>query len=136
MIDLKALEKAVGDLEEAQVLEMLDEFVASKPSEADGQKVIEACRQGMTKVGDLFASGEYFLGDLIFAGELLSGAVKKLKPVIGGGSSEAVGTMVLGTVKGDCMTSQEYLQEPGRSGRFPGLRHRHRRPDQPVRGKG
>jgi dimethylamine corrinoid protein len=101
MVDLKALEKAVGELEEARVMTILDNFVASSPSEEEGQKVIEACRQGMTKVGDLFETGEYFLGDLVFAGELLTVAVDKLKPVIGGGGSSSVGTMVLGTVKGD-----------------------------------
>jgi dimethylamine corrinoid protein len=101
MVDLQALEKAVGDLEEGQVMKILDEFVASSPSEEEGQEVIETCRQGMTKVGDLFETGEYFLGDLIFAGELLTGAVNKLKPIIGGGGSSSAGTIVLGTVKGD-----------------------------------
>jgi len=101
MADLKAIKTAVGELEEEQVLEMLNDFVATNPSEAEAQEVVAACQQGMAQVGELFESGEYFVGDLIFAGELLTEALDVLKPVIGAGSSEQKGTIVLGTVHGD-----------------------------------
>ncbi|HCX65735.1 MAG TPA: cobalamin-binding protein [Eubacteriaceae bacterium] len=101
MADLKAIKTAVGELEEEQVLEMLNDFVATNPSEEEAQKVVAACQEGMAQVGELFESGEYFVGDLIFAGELLTEALDVLKPVIGAGSSEQKGTIVLGTVHGD-----------------------------------
>ncbi len=101
MMDLNALTRAVGDLEEGEVLDMLNAFVATSPSEAEAQTVVAACQQGMALVGDLFDKGEYFVGDLIFAGELLTSAIDVLKPVIGGGSAVKVGTIVLGTVEGD-----------------------------------
>ncbi|AKL96691.1 dimethylamine corrinoid protein MtbC [Clostridium aceticum] len=100
-MDLNVLTQAVGELDEDQVLEMLNEFVGTNPSEEDAQKVVNACQQGMAVVGDLFDKGEYFVGDLIFAGELLTSAIETLKPVIGSGSTEKVGTIVLGTVEGD-----------------------------------
>ncbi|AOY74772.1 cobalamin B12-binding domain-containing protein [Clostridium formicaceticum] len=100
-MDLSVLTQAVGDLDEDQVLEMLNEFVETNPSEEDAQKVVNACQQGMAIVGDLFDKGEYFVGDLIFAGELLTSAIETLKPVIGSGSTEKVGKIVLGTVEGD-----------------------------------
>jgi methanogenic corrinoid protein MtbC1 len=40
------------------------------------------------------------VGDLIFAGELLSNSIDKLKPFLGGGTSTR-GIIVLGTVEGD-----------------------------------
>ncbi|HHV64322.1 MAG TPA: cobalamin-binding protein [Peptococcaceae bacterium] len=101
MIDLKVLTEAVEGLEEDKVLELLNEFVNSNPSEREAQDVVSACQQGMAKVGELFESGEYFIGDLIFAGELLTQALDILKPVIGSGSSVKVGKIVLGTVEGD-----------------------------------
>ncbi|AOY74770.1 cobalamin B12-binding domain-containing protein [Clostridium formicaceticum] len=100
-MDLSVLTQAVGDLDEDQVLEMLNEFVETNPSEEDAQKVVNACQRGMAIVGDLFDKGEYFVGDLIFAGELLTSAIETLKPVIGSGSTEKVGKIVLGTVEGD-----------------------------------
>jgi dimethylamine corrinoid protein len=101
MLDLNVLKQAVGDLEEDVVLEMLNEFVETNPSEEDAQRVVSACQQGMAVVGDLFDRGEYFVGDLIFAGEVLSSAIDVLKPVMGSGDTEKVGTIVLGTVEGD-----------------------------------
>ncbi|QSX08474.1 cobalamin-dependent protein [Alkalibacter rhizosphaerae] len=101
MIDLKKVTELVGNLEEEELLEMLNDFVASSPSEEDAQKVVTACQEGMAKVGDLFESGEYFVGDLIFAGELLSESIDVLKPVIGSGTSTKIGKMIVGTVHGD-----------------------------------
>ena len=55
----------------------------------------------MIAVGELFDSDDYYVADLIFAGELMSKAVEILKPVIYTGKAEIKGTIVLGTVKGD-----------------------------------
>jgi methanogenic corrinoid protein MtbC1 len=101
MADLKKITELIGNLEEEEVLDILNEFVASNPSEEDAQKVVSACQEGMAVVGELFESGEYFVGDLIFAGELLSEAIDALKPVIGSGSSAKIGKIVIGTVHGD-----------------------------------
>lgn len=100
-MDLKLLKEAVGDLDEDKVMELLDEFVAGNPSEEEAQAAVVACQEGMGIVGDLFEEGEYFVGDLIFAGELLTEAINKLKPVIGNAEADKVGTIVLGTVHGD-----------------------------------
>jgi len=101
MIDLKVLTDAVGDLDEDKLMGMLNDFVASKPTEEEAQSVVAACQQGMAKVGELFESGEYFVGDLIFAGELLTQSIDILKPVIGSDNSAKVGKIVMGTVEGD-----------------------------------
>lgn len=101
MLDYKALTLAVGELDEEEVISKLEAFVATNPSEEEAQKAVGACQAGMAQVGDLFEQGEYFVGDLIFAGELLTNAINVLKPVLGGESTATVGTIVLGTVSGD-----------------------------------
>jgi methanogenic corrinoid protein MtbC1 len=101
MLDLKVLTQALGDLEEDQVMDLLKEFAATNPSEAEALEAVAACQAGMAIVGDLFENGEYFVGDLIFAGELLTEAINVLKPALGGGASVVVGTILLGTVHGD-----------------------------------
>ena len=101
MLDLKVLTQAVGDLEEEDVMDLLNDFVATNPSEAEAQEAVAACQGGMAIVGDLFEKGEYFVGDLIFAGELLTEAINVLKPVLGSDDSAVAGTIIIGTVHGD-----------------------------------
>jgi methanogenic corrinoid protein MtbC1 len=101
MLDTMKLKEILGALDEDTVNEMLDEFIASNPSEEDAQKVVEACQQGMEIVGANFEKGEYFVGDLIFAGELLTSSIEKLKPLLGSSGGGSRGVVVLGTVEGD-----------------------------------
>ncbi len=101
MVNLKMVTTAVGKLDEDQVMSILTEFMATNPTAEDALKVMNACQQGMSVVGDLFDQGEYFVGDLIFAGELLPKAINTIKPLLQGKSSAKVGKIVLGTVQGD-----------------------------------
>jgi methanogenic corrinoid protein MtbC1 len=100
MVDLASLKQAMGDLDEERVVEILDAFIGSSPNHEEVQAVVEACQQGMEIVGGNYEKGEYFVGDLIFAGELLSNSIEKLSPFLGSGT-DARGTIVLGTVEGD-----------------------------------
>ena len=101
MIDTGILTQLAGELDEDAVNEILDTFIASDPSGDEVQKVVEACQQGMEIVGANFEKGEYFVGDLIFAGELLTGVIEKLKPLMDSDGSVSRGVIVLGTVEGD-----------------------------------
>jgi methanogenic corrinoid protein MtbC1 len=101
MIDTAELKQIVGELDEDSVKKTLDQFLTSNPTGEDARKMVEACQQGMEIVGSKFESGEYFVGDLIFAGELLTSCIEKLNPFLGSGGSETRGTIVLGTVAGD-----------------------------------
>lgn len=101
MLDLQILAKAIGDLDEEKALTMLREFAAGNPTEEEANEALKACQEGMGIVGRLFETGEYFIGDLIFSGRLLTEAVDELKPVIGARNDQAAGKIVLGTVRGD-----------------------------------
>lgn len=102
MIDTAVLKQTLGDLDEAGVKELLEQFLAGNPTAEETQVVVEACQQGMEIVGDNFEAGTYFVGDLMFAAQILTDALEKLKPLMSAGSgSKTVGTLVLGTVAGD-----------------------------------
>ena len=98
MINFEELAAAMGELDEDTVKELL-EAVASA---GEAEKAMEACQKGMDTVGRLFEEGEYFVGDLIYAGELMTDAVEVLKPYLASGESSGSKTkMILCTVKDD-----------------------------------
>ena len=100
MVDFDRLADAMGELEEDEVVEMLEEVMAEGGD--DASKAMEACQKGMEKVGSLFEEGEYFVGDLIYAGELMTQAVEILTPALVGSESSGPKTkMILCTVKDD-----------------------------------
>ncbi len=100
MIDFDALAQAMGDLDEDTVKELLEEVMEDGGSEAG--KAMEACQKGMDTVGKLFEEGEYFVGDLIYAGELMTDAVTIMKDALASGdSSGPKDRMILCTVKDD-----------------------------------
>ena len=100
MSDMTKLKEAMGDLDEDVVVEIIDQVLAD--GGADAQAAVDACSEGMNIVGDRFGAGEYFVSDLIYAGEIMTDAVQKLSPVLAGdentGKSEKI---LLATVKDD-----------------------------------
>jgi methanogenic corrinoid protein MtbC1 len=101
MVNVQLLTQAIGELDESQVIAVLTEFVAATPTAEEALNVLNACQQGMNVVGERYETGEYFVGDLIFAGELLTRAVEMIKPVLQGAGTATIGKIVLGTVQGD-----------------------------------
>jgi len=98
-MDFEKLKVAMGDLEEDVVLEMVNEVMADGGSRA--QEAMSACQEGMNIVGDRFATREYFVSDLIFAGELMSSAMDIIRPALTSAAGDGLGKMILCTVEGD-----------------------------------
>ena len=64
--------------------------------------ITEGLTVGIAQVGKLFASGEYFLPDLIIGADAMKVALDVLEPMLAGDQQrEVVGRIVLGTVEGD-----------------------------------
>jgi 5-methyltetrahydrofolate--homocysteine methyltransferase len=62
----------------------------------------EGLTPGIDRVGELFATGEYFLPDLIIGGDAMKVALAVLEPALAGDQERKVlGRVVLGTVEGD-----------------------------------
>lgn len=57
--------------------------------------------EGMVEVGRLFEEGEYFLADLVLAGETMKAGVSVLEPLLKEQEQDKKGTIILCTVEGD-----------------------------------
>ena len=97
-MDYNQIKAAMQDLDEELLLELVEQATA----EGHVQEALSACQEGMETVGRLFEDGEYFVGDLIFAGEIMVGAMDIMKPALSDSGSESkYGKMILCTVKDD-----------------------------------
>jgi len=63
--------------------------------------VIEGMAKGMEIVGQKYEDGEYFLAELIMAGETMKEGMMVLEPYLKAGDIKSAGKVVIGTVKGD-----------------------------------
>lgn len=98
---LAAMRQAVidGDADQARAL--------ATEALAQGMPPLDAINlgfvPGITWVGEQFGLGELFLPDLVLGGEAMKAAVSVLEPELArrGAQREPLGTVVLGTVRGD-----------------------------------
>ena len=91
--------QAMEDLEEDKALEIVNKLIDEGKSATE---IFSYVRDGMTKVGEKFASKEYFLADLIYSAEIFEEINKILMPLIKGGEAgKPLGKVVIGTVKND-----------------------------------
>jgi len=70
----------------------------------DPVRVLELCREAMDIVGKRFENLEYFLPELVLAGEMLENIGAIAKPLIvekSGGAAKKLGRVLVGTVHGD-----------------------------------
>jgi len=83
-----------------------DAVAFAKEALEQGLDPLECITKGLTKgiqkVGDLFASGEYYLPELIIGADAMKGGLEVLEPaLVGDQKREIVAQVVLGTVEGD-----------------------------------
>ena len=98
-MDRESILNAMADLEEDELLEYMEEALAAGTDAVND--ALDACQEGMKVVGERFEEGEYFVGDLIYAGEILTQAMDIIKPALTGDGSQKFGKMILCTVKND-----------------------------------
>ena len=93
---------AIADMREDEALALARAMLDAGD---DPLRVLELCRMAMETVGKRFQEGEYFLPELILAGEMLEHIGEMAKPLIqAGGGAGAVkkhGRVLIGTVHGD-----------------------------------
>jgi methanogenic corrinoid protein MtbC1 len=96
MADLAML---LADLKEEEAIKVTKEKMERGE---DPMGILEDSRRGMEIVGKRFASGEYFIPDLIYSGEILKEVSAIVKPGLKGGvQSKKLGKFLLATVAGD-----------------------------------
>jgi methanogenic corrinoid protein MtbC1 len=92
----------LAEMEEDEALPLAKKMLLEDGK--DPLRVLELCRIAMDKVGQLFEEGEYFLPELVLAGEMLDEIGAVAKPLIKeqeGGETKKHGKVLIGTVHGD-----------------------------------
>lgn len=88
-------------LDMADVEELKKAVNGHLASGVDPLDIVDVLRQTLEAVGDKYEGGEFFLSELIMAGYLASEVAALLKPHLLKTQRTTLGTVVMGTVKGD-----------------------------------
>lgn len=90
---------AIAEMDDEEAVRLSKEMLAQG---ADPMEILSDCRTAMEVVGKRFESGEYFISELILAGEILKSISAEVKPLLKQeGAANKAGKVLLGTVKGD-----------------------------------
>ncbi len=93
------LVEAIADLKEEEALKIVKDRLNGGE---DPLKILEEARKGLEIVGNRFATGEYFIPDLIYSGEIMKQITEMVKPLISQTTeAKKLGKIVIGTVAGD-----------------------------------
>ncbi len=94
------LVQAMADMKEDEALQIVDDLLAQGE---DPQKILDLSSEAMQVVGQRYQEGTYFLPELIMSGEMLRKIGEVLKPKLAAKQDQQkkLGTVVLGTVRGD-----------------------------------
>lgn len=68
---------------------------------AKPEDLLQACDEGMRRVGDKFGRGQAFVPELLMAAKAMKAVMAHLKPFFSSGQVKSKGVFVLGTVAGD-----------------------------------
>ena len=99
MAEFGPLTQAVIDGNGKKVIELVNKALGEN---ATPQSILtEHLIPGMIEVGKLMAEGEYFIPEVLKSAKSMNGALEILQPLLGGGSKESAGCVVMGTVDGD-----------------------------------
>ena len=91
---------AITDLNEEEAVAIADRLLDAGVSPSE---ILDDCRAAMDVIGKQFESGESFIPELIFSGDILAQIARRVKPRMqaAGETQERLGTVIIGTVQGD-----------------------------------
>ncbi len=94
------LVEAMANMREQEALKLVDDMLARGE---DPNTILDLSSEAMQLVGERYQEGTYFLPELIMSGEMLKKIGEILKPLLAAQqtSTAKLGTVVLGTVRGD-----------------------------------
>jgi 5-methyltetrahydrofolate--homocysteine methyltransferase len=95
----KDLVKTLADLEEKEALKIVEDRLGAGE---DPLKILDDARRAVELVGKRFSDGEYFIPDLVYAGEVLKAITDMVKPKLTKAAEvKRLGKVIVGTVAGD-----------------------------------
>jgi len=95
--NLGGLKQALVELEPTKLDELVKEALSSG---LEPMKILDALRSGTEEIGQRFEKGEYFVSELVMAGELMKNVLSVLKRHLKA-ETGSEGKIVLGTIIGD-----------------------------------
>lgn len=99
MAILEQITSAVVECDEETTPKLVEQALAEG---IEPVKILqEGLLTGMTRVGELFRDGEYFVPEMLIAAEAMKAAMVILKPRLVSDGVKPEGTAVVGTVQGD-----------------------------------
>jgi len=94
-----ALIDAIAEMEDERAISLAHEMIEGGTSPLE---ILDSCKAGMAIVGERFEKGEYFVPELILAGEMLKQISEIVKPHLSAqNDAPKLGKVLLGTVTGD-----------------------------------
>ena len=92
--------EAIADMNEQEALKLAQSMLDSGE---DPQTILDAGSEAMSRIGDRYDAGEYYLPELILAGDMMRQLGEIVKPKLRAGAvqSKPLGKVVIGTVAGD-----------------------------------
>lgn len=93
------LQEAIINGSKPQAITLTKALLAEKVSP---QAILnEGLIEGMSEVGDRFKCGDYFVPEMLIAARAMQSSMDLLRPVLVEAGVQPIGTIVLGTVRGD-----------------------------------
>lgn len=93
---IRNLRDGIVRLEEPRVRTLLDDALSRK---IEISRIVEAVRDALTEVGELYEEKKYFLSDLILAAGISEYVFERITPLLSG-KPAVKGKVILGTVQG------------------------------------
>ena len=98
----ESLIHALVEMQEEEALQKARQLLEEG---TDPMNILKACSEAMETVGKRFEANEYFLPQLMLAGEMVTQISEMIKPDMKGeaesAGSDSLGKVLMGTVKGD-----------------------------------
>ena len=100
MAEQQSLSDALAALKEEEVKALVKAKIAAGESPT---AIMGECQDGLATVGQRFETGQYFISELMYAGEIMKVIMVDLEPLLRDlpETKGTAGTVVIGTVRGD-----------------------------------
>ncbi len=94
-----SLIESLAQLNEKEVLKIVEDRIRKNEDPAG---ILKEIREGMDAVGQKYEGGDFYLGELVYAGEILKQVTSLIRPKLAQSSAtKSAGTVVMGSVAGD-----------------------------------
>ena len=97
---LEQLKSSLLDLDMDATIEKVNSIINGENT-VTVQEAVDAITEALQVVGKRFQDGDWFLTELVYSGEIAKAAMNLLSPLMAAGTSQQLGTIVVGTVAGD-----------------------------------